>query len=126
MHYTIETFIPHMKTTATSGDLPEAYAKLSEAASATATCAADRDNGPLVAVGDDYSYITLAREGEFHTLTVPIETDSEEAEDDVLLIGGVDTIVARNQIAPRELGLTVLLKAPDISGLLTEYTWDGQ
>jgi hypothetical protein len=122
--YTVETFIPHTKAAATEADLPEVYAKLSEAASATVKWAADQDNGLLVAVGDDYSYITLQHDGDFYALTVPVEEDDEE--DDVLLIGGVDTTIPRNQIAPRELGLTVLRKAPDIPGLLTEYTWEDQ
>lgn len=130
MDFIIETFIPHTTATATEAELPEVYAKLpGEAASATVQWNADGDNGLIVAVGEDYSYVTLQHDGDFYTLTVKVESDNadeDEDDDEVLLIGGADTTVAKNQIASRELGLAVLQKAPDIPGLLTEYTWEEQ
>jgi len=124
VEYVIETYIPHARVVVAAPELRGAYEKLREAACATVTWRSGEETAVLVAVGEDYSYINLQHNGDFHTLTVPASHDGEDAE--IALIGGVDTMVPARHLAARELGLDVLQKAPDIPRILTEHAWEEQ
>lgn len=124
MEYVIETYIPHTRVSVTRPELPGAYEKLREAVSATVTWRAGLDTALLVAVGDDHCYVNLQHDDTFYVLAVP--TSGEDDNDEILLIGGVDTSIPARHIAERELGLEVLQKAPDIPRLLAEHAWEEQ
>lgn len=122
MDYLIEAYYPQYTETAiTDQELPQAYANLKSSQSASVSWNSGGDPVVIVAVGDDYSVISLMDDDTWYYLA-PTDEQGEET----ILIGGVDSIVPRKALAPRELGLTVLQRADDLPGLRTDYTWDEQ
>ncbi|HTJ72718.1 MAG TPA: hypothetical protein VL551_34585 [Actinospica sp.] len=105
----------------TADELPGCYAQAVERDQPVFVWNDCEDPCLLVAVGDEYAYITLLHEGTFYSLVV-----SDDTAEEIILIGDVDTTVPRRHLAPRETGLAVLLRAPDIPGLLTDYPWEPQ
>lgn len=97
--------------------LPGIYAELREDDSSTVVWESDdMIQSIIVHVARAYSVITLVVEDAFHYLTV--------SEDDTpVFVQGLDATVPRKVIAPRQLGLTVLLRADDLPGLRRDYTW---
>lgn len=120
MEYSITIWTPRrQKTTVIRDELPGAYANLKEIDSPTVSWNLDGDDTLIVAVGDDYSMISMMTDGTQYYLVV-----SDDEEEVPINMGSVDTHIPRKAMAPRELGLAVLLRADDFPGLRTDYTWD--
>jgi hypothetical protein len=122
MEYVVEAYFPRYTETAVMDrELPEAYANLKSGQSASVTWNSGGETVLIVAVGDDYSVISLLDDDTWYYLA-PIDEPGEET----IIMGGVDSTVPRKALAPRELGLTVLQRADDLPGLRTDYTWAEQ
>lgn len=122
MEYLIEVWYPKHEETSVTGDkLPDVYASFKKRDSATVAWNSDGDEVLLVSVGDDYSVISLKSDGTWYYLVV-----SDDDEEVPVYMDGTDAYVPRKVMAPRELGLTVLLRADDFPGLRTDYMWDEQ
>jgi hypothetical protein len=122
VEYLVRVDEPELKKTlVTEEELPAAYADLTEASSATVTWNDGGDPVLIVAVGDENSVITLKSDNTWYWLTV-----SDDDEGVYTTMGGLDGEVPRKTLAPRELGLTVLLRADDLPGLRADYTWTEQ
>lgn len=107
--------------TVTDKELPAAYADLEEGQSPTVTWNDGGDEVIIVAVNDDYCVITLMSDDTWYYLTV-----SDDAEEVPAYLGETEARVPRGALAPRDLGLTVLLRADDLPGLRTDYSWTAQ
>lgn len=122
MEYVVEIRHPkHERTTVTAEELPRIYADLEESASPTVVWNDDGDDVLIVAVGDDYSFISLKTEWTWYYLVV-----SDDEEEIAIELGEVDSYVPRKALAPREFGLAVLLSAGDLPTLRTDYMWEAQ
>jgi hypothetical protein len=75
----------------------------------------------IVAVGDDYSYISMGYGQRWFELE---ETGSEDGEVQVeVMLGGEAHWMPKAVLAPRERGLEVLRRAGDFRRLLAVHTW---
>ncbi len=99
---------------ACDGEGAAAYAHFTEISSATVT-RNDGDDVLIVAVGDQHCVITLKSDETWYWLFV-----SDDAREVYTTMGGIDAEVPRKALARRELGLAVLLRADDLSGLRTD------
>jgi hypothetical protein len=119
MEYLVRVDYPQYQTTrVTEKELPAAYGRLTEISSANVTWNDGGDDVLIVAVGDQHCVIALKSEKTWYWLSV-----SDDDEHIYIAWGGVDGEVPRKALAPRELGLTVLLRADDLPGLRTDYMW---
>lgn len=131
MEYSIRIATPSRRgQVVTREDLPRAYEDLrgsdpsgTDSPTITWNDGADwsgSESGVLiVGVNDAWSMITLLTDGTEHRLTV--SNDDEKVD---VVMEGESFELPRKVLAPRELGLEVLLKAEDVPALLTEYTWE--
>jgi len=117
MEYLVETQFPeYAQAVVTEKELPGIYEQLKD--SATVTWNDGGDDVLIIALEDDYSVISLLTDDTPYYLTV----SNDEGE--VLVdMAGNESAVPRKALAPRKLGLTVLLRADDLPGLRTDYTW---
>lgn len=122
MEYLIDVQFPESETTVTVAELPGAYANLkgSRSYGVTITWNDGGDDVLIVAVADEYCVITMKTDESWYYLVV---SDDEEKVS-VDMAGDAD--IPGKAVSPRELGLTVLQRADDFPGLLTDYRWDGQ
>lgn len=110
---------PYGKRIVSGEELPAVYAELKQAASPSVTWGSMDDGAVLiVAVGDDYSVVTMGADDTFYYLQT--KDDDEPVTVDM---GGTDGEVPGGAIVPRELGLEVLLRADDFTALRTDYMW---
>jgi hypothetical protein len=122
MEYLVTVYYPkHEKRHVTEKELPALYARFTNVYSAAVTWNDGGDDVLIVAVGDPHCVIALMSDKTSYYLAV---SDDEELE--YVGLGGLDAEVPRKAIAPRELGLTVLLRAGDLPGLRADYTWAEQ
>jgi hypothetical protein len=122
MEYLVAADYPKReRTCVTETELPAAYARLTEISSATVTFNDGGDDVLIVAVGDQHCVITLKSDESWYWLSI-----SDEDEELFTNMGGLNGEVPRKALAPRELGLTVLLRADDLPGLRTDYIWTEQ
>ncbi|MFD8542410.1 hypothetical protein [Streptomyces sp. NPDC059649] len=102
-------------------DLPRVYREAKELASPTFTWNDLGDEVLIVTVGADYSTATLMKDDTFYNLAVSTSDELREIQ-----VSGDTSLWPEGHILPRELGLEVLLRAPDIDSLMHEYTWEEQ
>jgi hypothetical protein len=122
MEVKLETFEPHLVTRFVSReDLRSAYAGLEGDHSSTLTWNDGGDQVLIVAVGDDYSIVSMLDDFTWYYLQVSPEEEPVEA-----CLGGQDSLVPEGVILPKALGLEVLEKADDFPALLREYSWREQ
>jgi hypothetical protein len=100
-------------------ELPAAYARLTEISSATVTWNDGGDDVRIVAVGDEHCVIALKSDETWYYWL----STSDEDEEVYTTTGGFEGEVPSKALAPRELALTVLLRADDLPGLRTDYIW---
>lgn len=120
MEYTIGS------STVTRSELPGLYEELRGNRGLTAPTITWNDGGDevvIVAVSNDWSMSTMmTAEGTAYYLVV-----SDDDEEISIQMDGQDFQMPRKTLAPRELGLEILLKADvDFPGLLRDYTWEEQ
>lgn len=97
--------------------LPGVYAELREDDSSTVVWeSGDMMRSIIVHVARARSVITLVVQDSFYYLTV-------SDDDSPVFVQGLGATVPRKTMAPRELGLTVLLRADDLPGLCRDYLW---
>ncbi|PNE41123.1 MULTISPECIES: hypothetical protein [Streptomyces] len=102
-------------------DIPLVYRDAKESASPTFTWNDLGDEVLIVVVGDDYSTVTLMREDTFYNLAISDSVDMREIQ-----VSGDIAMWPEGQVLPRELGLEVLLRVPDVESLVREYRWEEQ
>lgn len=133
MEYSIRVATPGRRgNTVTRDELPRAYEELRgtdprgiDSPTVTWNDGADWSGSGtgviIAAVNDKWSRVTLMTEGTEHQLVI-----SDDDEVISVKMEGEYFDVTRNTLAPRETGLEILLRAEDIPGLLTDYTWEAQ
>lgn len=113
-------------STITRSELPQVYEDLKGdkgLESPTITWNDGGDEVVIVAVNNDWSMSTMmTANGTSYYLVV-----SDDNEEVPVQMDGHDFEMPRKTLAPRELGLKVLLQADiDFPSLLTDYTWEEQ
>jgi len=122
MEVKLETFEPHLVTRlVSSDDLRGVYAGLEGDNSSTLTWNDGGNQVLIVAVGDDYSIVSMLDDFTWYYLQVSQDEEPVEA-----CLGGQDSLVPKGVILPRALGLEVLEKAGDFPALLRKYSWREQ
>ena len=122
MDIVVETYDPvYVKRLVPHEDLRSVYTGLKSDQPATLAWNDGGDQVLIVAVWDDYSYVTM--KDHFMWRYLQISSDEEPVE---VCIGGQESLVPKGAILPKALGLEVLEKAEDISALLREYSWREQ
>ncbi|SHN12954.1 hypothetical protein SAMN05216268_120128 [Streptomyces yunnanensis] len=122
MQIKCETWVPSHETRMLDlADIPLVYRDAKESASPTFTWNDLGDEVLIVVVGDDYSTVTLMREDTFYNLAISDSVDMREIQ-----VSGDIAMWPEGQVLPRELGLEVLLRVPDVESLVREYRWEEQ
>jgi hypothetical protein len=122
MDIILETYDPvYVKRLVAREDLRSAYTGLNSDQSATLAWNDGGDQVLLVAVGDDYSIVSMLDDSTWYYLQ--ISPDEEPVQ---VSLGGQDSLVPKGAILPKALGLEVLEKAEDFPALLREYSWREQ
>jgi hypothetical protein len=119
MDIKLETFEPHRVTRLVPlEDLRSVYSGLTSDQSATLTWNDGGDQVLIVAVGNDYSIVTMLNSSTWHFLQ--ISPDEELVQ---VSLTDEESLVPKGAILPKALGLEVLEKAEDLPALLREYSW---
>ncbi|WP_438489220.1 hypothetical protein [Streptomyces sp. S186] len=122
MQIKFETWVPTHETRMVDlADVPLVYREAKESASPTFTWNDLGDEVLIVTVGDDYSTVSLMREDTFYNLAVSDSDDMREIQ-----VSGDTTMWPEGQILPREMGLEVLSRVPDVESLVRDYRWEEQ
>lgn len=122
MEVKLDTFEPHGVTRLVPReDLRSVYSGLTSDQSATLTWNDGGDQVLIVAVGDDYSIVTMLNNSTWHFLQ--ISPDEELVQ---VSLTDEESLVPKGAILPKALGLEVLEKAEDFPALLREYSWREQ
>ena len=122
MDIKLETFEPHLVTRLVPReDLRRVYMGLRSDQTATLVWNDGGDQVLIVAVGDDYSIVTMLNNSTWHFLQI-------SADEELVQVSLTDeeSLVPKGAILPKALGLEVLEKAEDFSALLREYSWREQ
>ncbi len=122
MDIKFETYDPvYVKRLVPHEDLRSAYTGLKNGQSATLTWNDGGDQVLIVAVWDDYSFVTM--KDHFTWYYLQISPDEEPVQ---VSLCDEESVVPKGAILPKALGLEVLEKAEDFSALLREYSWREQ
>lgn len=132
--YEVDEWSPYAHRSVSEAELPEVYARIN---GAEVSWDGDTWDGERWREGDclivhvygEWSFITLKHECTFYALTVADEggvKNGHPEEEVELPLGGQGGHVKRKYLASRELGLAVLSRAGDTSGLLSDYVWTAE
>jgi hypothetical protein len=120
--YVIETWNPTYASRQVSvEELADVYERIRGNESADITWNSGGDDVLIVSVGEEVSTVSLLHEATWYWLEVSPETELVEIE-----LGGQESFVPKGAIAPRRLGLEILLGAHDFPRLFREYAWREQ
>jgi len=119
MDFKVETWEPaHVERSVTIDELDDVYRTTSGGVSPTFTWNDLGDQVLIVAVGDDYSVVSMLNDDTWYYLQgSDVDGEAEVA------MAGQPAHVPKGAILRRETGLEVLRKAGDFTDLLKSYPW---
>jgi hypothetical protein len=122
LEYIIETWNPtHTSRQVSVEELVDVYEQIRGSESADITWNDQGDHVLIVSVGEETATVSLLHDATWYWLKVSPETELVEIE-----LCGQEAFVPKGAMAPRRLGLEILLGAHDFPRLLTEYAWREQ